>query len=358
MDGEMMELAIEEAKKGRHNTFTNPLVGAVITKNNRVIAKGAHLAYGHEHAERHAIAHCESPEELHNSTLYVTLEPCAHAGKQPPCSQLIIDSGIKRVVIGQLDPNPLVQGKGKAHLEEHGVKVIDGIKEKEAKELNNHYNFFYEQGRPYIVLKQATTLDGKITTNHDSRTVITGKEVWEKVHKERGDYHGIVVGSQTVLTDNPTLLTTEKTKFPPIRIILDRRGRTLKKDLNLFKDASAPVWIFTEQKERVTLPSHVEVIRKTSFNLEDVIQAITDRGLQSLYVEGGAGIHDVFLEYELWDAMITYIAPKILGGNSLPSFYRERDISQSVALDFVKLERVGEDIRIVSKPKEEICSQD
>lgn len=358
MHDKFMKLAIEEAKKGKLNTFTNPLVGAVIVKNGHVIAKGAHLEYGQDHAERHAISRCNYPEELSNSTMYVTLEPCAHVGKQPPCAQLIVESGIKTVVIGQLDPNPLVQGKGMAYLKDNGVEVIYGIKENEVRKLNLNYNFFYEHQRPYIVLKQAMTIDGKITTNNQERMAITGSEVWNKVHEERGDYHGIVVGSQTVLTDNPTLLSTQKSKFPPLRIIIDRRGRTLNKDLKLFKEDTSPVWIFTENTNSLSLPPHVEVIQRTSFSIKDVIKEITNRNVQSLYIEGGARIHDAFLENDLWDEIITYIAPKILGGNSLASFQSERGVNQSIELDFTDIRSIGEDLRIRSKRKEDICSQD
>ncbi|EAG2306595.1 bifunctional diaminohydroxyphosphoribosylaminopyrimidine deaminase/5-amino-6-(5-phosphoribosylamino)uracil reductase RibD, partial [Listeria monocytogenes] len=246
MHNEYMRLAIAEAKKGRYQTFTNPLVGAVIVKEQRVIAKGAHLVYGQPHAERNAIEQCHSSEDLINSTLYVTLEPCNHQGKQPPCTQLIIDSGIKKVVVGQLDPNPIVAGQGKRFLENQGIDVLVGIEETEVRRLNPHYNFYHQHQRPYVALKQAITLDGRIAHDAQTRSAITGSAVWQKVHQERGDYQGILVGSQTVLTDDPTLLTTIETSFPPIRIVVDRRGRTLSQpQLALFADDSAPVWIFT-----------------------------------------------------------------------------------------------------------------
>lgn len=358
MHERFMQLAINEAKKGMNNTFTNPLVGAIITKNSHVIAKGAHLEYGHEHAERNAISQCNSPEELFNSTLYVTLEPCAHSGKQPPCTQLIVENGIKTVVIGQLDPNPLVKGKGMAYLKEHGVEVIFGVKEEEVRKLNLHYNFLHENNRPYITLKQSMTLDGKISVNNKTRTSITGKQVWNTVHKERGNYCGIVVGSQTIIADNPTLLSTKDSKFPPIRIIIDRRGRTLKEDLNIFKDKSSPVWIFTEIMHPIYLPSHVEIIKKPKFLLNDVIKEITNRNLQSLYVEGGARIHDSFLENDLWDEIITYIAPKILGGNSLTSFHSERIVKKCIELNAIQIEKIGQDFRIVGRREENICLLD
>ena len=358
MHERFMQIAIDEAKKGMNNTFINPLVGAVIVKDNHILVKGAHLEYGCEHAERNAISQCKSPKELLNSTLYVTLEPCAHFGKQPPCAQLLVKSGIKTVIIGQLDPNPLVKGKGIAYLKKHGVEVVLGMKEKEARQLNPYYNFLYEKNRPYIVLKQSITLDGKIAINEKKRTKITGEEVWNIVHEERDNYHGIIVGSQTILTDNPTLLSTKKSKFPPVRIIIDRRGRTLKKDLNIFKDKSSMVWTFTETMRPVYLPSHVEIIRKPTISLCDVINELTNRNIQSLYVEGGGRLHDSFIENDFWDEIITYLSPKILGGNSLASFRSDRVVKGCTKLKSVQIKKIGEDFRIVGKREEDICLLD
>jgi diaminohydroxyphosphoribosylaminopyrimidine deaminase/5-amino-6-(5-phosphoribosylamino)uracil reductase len=346
MHQEFMELAIEEAKKGLNQTFTNPLVGAVLVKDNHVIAKGAHLKYGQNHAEKNAIEQCQSSEELINSTLYVTLEPCNHFGKQPPCSQLIIDSGIKKVVIGQLDPNPLVRGKGKAFLEKSGVEVIVGVAEEKVRQLNPFYNFFYQTQRPYIALKQAITLDGRIAMNQ-KRTAITGKAVWQKVHEERLAYQGILVGSQTVLTDDPELLAVGTPEFPPVRIVLDRRGRVLAQPrLKLFQGSEAPVWIFTEQPAQQPLPPHVEVICLPQVTIEQVIKELTKRKLQALYVEGGARIHDAFLASGYWDEVITYVAAKVMGGAGLSSFGSEREVEQLSELTDVKITQIGADLRI------------
>ena len=205
MDNYYMSQAIAEAKKGFRQTYTNPLVGAVIVKDNHVIARGAHLQYGHEHAEKNAILHCQTPEELVDSTLYVTLEPCHHRGKQPPCTQAILAAGIKKVVVGQLDPNPLVAGKGLVFLKEEGIEVVTGVLEEEARGLNSHYNFYYENQRPYMVLKQAVSLDGKIAVL-GKRTALTDTETNRFVHDERDDYQAILVGADTVLIDNPRLL--------------------------------------------------------------------------------------------------------------------------------------------------------
>src|SRR5699024_10932322 len=230
----------------------------------------------------------------------------------PPCTQAIIDSGIKQVVIGQLDPNPLVSGKGKEKLELHGIKVITGVLETEVRELNPFFNCFYEQNRPYITLKQAITLDGKLSLPAE-RTAITGKDTYEYVRKERNHYQGILVGSQTILTDNPFLLGRDQT-LHPIRMILDRRGRLFDQpDLNIFKNQASPVWIFTEQKVDLSLAKHVEVIFEKNITVKSVIAELVKRNIQSLYVEGGAKVHDSFLNSGYWDEIITYISPKVIG---------------------------------------------
>lgn len=354
MDKKYMRLAIQEAKKGQGQTFTNPLVGAVIVKDARVLAKGAHLAYGQNHAERNAIKWCQSSEELFHSTMYVTLEPCNHFGKQPPCAQLIVDSGIKKVVVGQLDPNPLVAGQGCAFLEKNGVEVVVGVAMEEVCALNTFYNFFYENQRPYVALKQALTLDGRVALSRQQQTMITGQETWQQVRKERGDYQAILVGSQTVLADNPTLLTFHANKFPPIRLVLDRRGRVFEQeDLHLFQDTTAQVWVFTEKAQSRQLPKHVEQIYLPEVTIAHVLAELTKRKIQSIYVEGGPTIHDAFLASGLWDELITYLSPKVIGGNSPVSFGSQRRASQITPLSEVTCEKYGEDFRIRGRRKSE-----
>lgn len=339
-----MKKAIEEAKKGVDKTYTNPLVGAVIVNEGEIISTGAHLFYGQEHAEVNAINSCP-PEKLFNSTLYVTLEPCTHMGKQPPCTEAILRSGIKKVVIGQLDPNPLVSGKGKRLLEQHGVTVIADILKKESEELNPFYNFLHKNKRPFVSLKQAMTLDGKLSLS-GRRTSITGKEVYQFVREERKKYQAILVGSQTILIDNP-LLTSMNTPFPPIRIVVDRRGRLKnQKNLRLFQDSSSPVWIFTEEVAPFSYPSHCEWIVQQNVTIDTVLTDLTKRNVHSLYVEGGATIHDAFIERGQWDELITYLSPKIIGGNGLPSLSSTREAIDVLELKNIELIKLGNDLRI------------
>ena len=305
-----MKRAISEALKGKGQTFTNPLVGAVIVKDEEIVAVGSHMAYGQPHAEKNAIDSCSSPEKLIDSTIYVTLEPCHHYGKQPPCTTAILQSGIKKVVIGQLDPNPLVSGKGKAFLESQGVAVITGVLEKEVREINRHYNTYHEEQRPFVALKQATTLDGKIA----------------------------LAGQRTRITGEAAL----------------RKGETLKQQLTLFEDTSSPVLVFTTKKVQSVFSNHVNIITTPSLTLSFVMKELYRRKIQSVYVEGGSSIHDAFLADGYWDQVITYLSPKLIGGNGTASFASSREVNQMFALTEVTVEPVGEELRIVGRRQENV----
>ena len=348
MDNYYMSQAIAEAKKGFRQTYTNPLVGAVIVKDNHVIARGAHLQYGHEHAEKNAILHCQTPEELVDSTLYVTLEPCHHRGKQPPCTQAILAAGIKKVVVGQLDPNLLVAGKGLAFLKEEGIEVVTGVLEEEARGLNSHYNFYYENQRPYMVLKQAVSLDGKIAVL-GKRTALTDAETNRFVHDERDDYQSILVGADTVLIDKPRLLGAGTSLYPIVRVILDEAGRVFeRRDLQIFTDDSAPILIFS--KHKVTdLPSHVKVIDLPEFSIANILRVLYDEKIQSVYVEGGAAVHDAFLNSGLWDEIISYVTPKLIGGNGKAAISSFRLVEEVLELQDFSCQKIGNTIRLSAK---------
>ncbi|NLG02929.1 MAG: bifunctional diaminohydroxyphosphoribosylaminopyrimidine deaminase/5-amino-6-(5-phosphoribosylamino)uracil reductase RibD, partial [Clostridia bacterium] len=195
-DTEYMKIAIEYAKKGSGSVNPNPMVGAVIVKHDQIVGEGYHKKRGEPHAERYALMNCR--ESAAGATLYVTLEPCCHYGKTPPCTQAILESGITRVVVGTLDPNPLVAGKGVALLRKHGLKVITGVLEEECKKLNEVFFHYITTKRPYVVMKYAMTMDGKIATCTGKSKWITGEKAREKVHEDRHRYSGIMVGVGTV----------------------------------------------------------------------------------------------------------------------------------------------------------------
>ncbi|WP_281828385.1 MULTISPECIES: bifunctional diaminohydroxyphosphoribosylaminopyrimidine deaminase/5-amino-6-(5-phosphoribosylamino)uracil reductase RibD [Lactobacillus] len=344
-DKYFMQLALQEACKGRHQTWKNPLVGAVIVKDNHVLAKGYHHHFGEQHAERDAISKL-TPEQLFNSTLYVTLEPCNHFGKQPPCSQLIVNKHIKRVVIAQIDPHKLVTGKGIAALKENGIQVATGILTNEARKLNEHYTYFYETNQPWITVKQAISLDYKVAVRTNQRTKITNDLVYQKVHSERADYQAIVIGSSTAIIDNPSLLTNVHTDYSPIRIVLDRRGRLLKHlDLKLFTDQKAQTWIFTENKSLSSHPFNNKFVHcffSKNDSIGAMINELKNQELQSIYVEGGPTLEKSFLDNYLVNELITYIAPDLLGANGVSA------VSPSSFHHFsdVKIDKLNNNVRI------------
>lgn len=222
-DNDYMELAIRLALLGTGHTSPNPLVGAVIVKNDRIIGQGYHARYGDLHAERAALAACtESPE---GATIYVTLEPCCHHGKQPPCTDAILENGIKRVIIGSRDPNPLVSGKGARILREHGVEVIEDFMRQECDAINPIFFHYIQTGRPYVTLKYAMTMDGKIAAKTGESRWITGEKARENVHKDRNRHAAILVGIGTVLADDPLLNCRIEGGKDPVRVICDTKLR-------------------------------------------------------------------------------------------------------------------------------------
>lgn len=324
-DQQYMELALEAAAKGAPNTWKNPLVGAVVVKNDQVLAIGYHHHYGQPHAERDAISQL-SKKQLFNSTLYVTLEPCNHTGKQPPCSDLIVASGIKRVVIAQEDPHQIVAGKGIKKLRDHGIQVELGVLEQAARRLNRHYNFFYTYKRPWVCLKKAVSYDQQLGYL-GQRTQITNQAAYDCVHQERSRYQAILVGSTTAIIDNPSLLTTANTDFPPIRIVLDRRGRLLQHlKIKVLTDGLAPTWIFTENDNflKVSLPDFVKIHKTNGDSIQAVIKTLTEQELQSLYVEGGRRVAQSFLQAGLADEVLTYVSPEILG-DGIPAWQENKN---------------------------------
>ena len=223
IDQTYMKLAIELALRGTGHTSPNPLVGAVIVKNNKIIGQGYHARYGDLHAERAALAACtESPED---ATIYVTLEPCCHHGKQPPCTDAILESGIKRVIVGSRDPNPLVSGKGARILREHGVEVIEDFMREECDAINPIFFHYIQTGRPYVTLKYAMTMDGKIATKTGASRWITGEKARENVHRDRNRHAAILVGIGTVLADDPLLNCRIEGGKDPVRVICDTKLR-------------------------------------------------------------------------------------------------------------------------------------
>jgi diaminohydroxyphosphoribosylaminopyrimidine deaminase/5-amino-6-(5-phosphoribosylamino)uracil reductase len=323
MDERFMRRALELARRGEGWTNPNPLVGAIIVKEGRIVGEGYHERFGEPHAEVKALE--AAGEEAEGAELYVNLEPCVHWGKTPPCVERIIASGVKRVIVATRDPNPLVDGKGIATLREAGIEVVEGVLEEEAKKINEPFFKFITTGRPFVLLKLALSLDGKIATRTGDSKWISSERSRELVHRLRNRYAAVLVGINTILKDDPQLtarLDNVRTK-DPLRIVLDSRGRIPleAKVLNLESDvptAVATTEQMSKEKEEALLNKGTRVwrlgARDGKVDLEELLKKLGEGGIDSLLVEGGAIVAASFLEAGLVDKITFFIAPKIVGG--------------------------------------------
>ena len=305
-----MRRAFDLARLGLGTVSPNPMVGAVIVYQDKIIGEGYHRRYGGPHAEVHAINAVESKELLSKSTLYVNLEPCAHQGKTPPCANLIVSSGIKNVVVANQDPNPLVAGKGISVLKNAGVEVVEGSLEEEGRYLNRRFFTFYTQSRPYILLKWAETADGYIArTNYDSKW-ISNPSSRKLVHQYRAHTDAIMVGKNTAYYDNPRLTVRDWEGDHPIRVVLDSK-LTLNADRHLF-DGEVPTLCYNQVKNEKS--PNLEYIKVPEMNfLELVFKDLHRRNILSVLVEGGAQLLSNLLHAGTWDEARVFTSPNMFG---------------------------------------------
>ena len=311
---------IEIARRGEYFVAPNPMVGAVLVdENGTILAEGWHEKYGEGHAEVNCFRHLETSKyrdlEMSKCTLFVSLEPCSHYGKTPPCAKLIIEKGVGRVVVGMLDPNPLVAGKGVQMLREAGIEVIIGVLEDQCRELNKRFLCLHEQHRPYVILKWAQTADGfvDIQRTGGSPLKISTPKTKEIVHRMRAENMAIMVGTNTVLLDNPRLLNTHWQGRNPIRVTIDRHGR-IPADARIFSDDAETI----VYRDRTDWP----------FILEDLAK----RNIHSILVEGGTMLLNHILETGIWDEIHVEVAPELTIGDgvkapniTLPDTFEEVD---------------------------------
>lgn len=354
-----MDLALSLARSVQGQTEPNPLVGAVIVKNGEVVGMGAHLKAGSPHAEIHALR--MAGDKAKGATIYVTLEPCSHYGRTPPCADALIEAGVAEVIVATLDPNPLVAGKGIEKLKAANINVLTGIREEEARQMNEVFNKFITTGKPFVTIKTAMTLDGKVATATGSSRWITGAAAREEVHQLRHINHAILVGAGTVFKDNPKLTT----RLPdggrnPIRIVVDS---SLRIDLNaeVVTDNEAETWIYTTQRadqQKLSLleSKGVRVILlsgQAAVDIDEMLNHMGEQGISSLLVEGGGEINGSFLQAKAVDKVITYIAPKMVGGRSAPSPFGGQGVEQmneAIPLLSSTIKKVGEDFCIIGYP--------
>jgi len=319
-----MHRCLQLARNGASYTAPNPMVGAVLVCDDVIIGEGYHRRYGEAHAEPNAINSVEDKSLLKKATLYVNLEPCSHYGKTPPCADLIIASEIPRVVVGTLDPNPKVAGRGIGKLREAGVEVICGVLEAECRELNKHFFTFIEEQRPYITLKWAQTRDGFIDTKRENAETpplaISNAMTKILAHKLRAEHQAILVGANTVVLDNPKLNVRHWSGRNPIRVAIDRYGK-IPADSHLF-DGSVQTIIYSGTKNeslgnKFKKNPNIEIIRLAK--LEFILYNLYSQNINSVLVEGGAQMLNSFIEQNLWDEAQVEISPiEIKSGVSAP----------------------------------------
>jgi diaminohydroxyphosphoribosylaminopyrimidine deaminase / 5-amino-6-(5-phosphoribosylamino)uracil reductase len=299
-----MKRCLDLAGRGLGHTAPNPMVGSVVVHDNRIIGEGFHRMYGGPHAEVNAVNAVANKELLSRSVLYVSLEPCSHSGKTPPCADMIIRTGIPEVVIGTSDPNPLVSGKGIAKLEQAGLKVINGVLPDDCAALNRRFFTFHTRKRPYIILKWAQTSDGFIDILRENPGIqqpnwISNEISRMLVHKWRSEEQAVLVGTQTALLDNPQLNVREWPGKSPMRLVLDKKLR-LPKSLNLF-DNSSPTLVFNALKDAFEDQTRYVRLDFRDNVLESMLACLYAEGIQSVLVEGGQKLHSSFIQADLWD---------------------------------------------------------
>ena len=370
IDKKYMRMAIELAKKGEGAVNPNPLVGAVVVKDGKVVGKGYHRFFGGPHAEVYALE--EAGKEAYGATIYVTLEPCSHYGKTPPCAKKIIDMGIKKCFVGSSDPNPQVAGKGVAMLKKAGIEVVESVLKDECDKLNQVFFKYIKTKIPYLFLKCAITLDGKIATKTGNSKWITNEIAREKVQFYRNKFMGIMVGINTVVLDNPSLTARIQNGVNPFRVVVDPH---LKIDENckvVKNNEDEKTVIITSQKnqfvensenindkdfeikmkqKRLSQNNKVKFIflDKEKFSFKEMLEEIGKMGIDSVLLEGGESLISLAFKEEVIDAGEIFVANKILGDKNAKPFisgFSKDKMEEAILLNNVKNNIYGENVGI------------
>lgn len=335
------------AKKG--DTLPNPMVGCVLTdENENILAEGYHKKCGENHAERDALLKIDG-RCPNNTTLYVNLEPCSHFGKTPPCADLIIEKGVKKVVFAMEDVNPVVKGRGIKKLQNAGIEIVSGILEDEAKELNKVFIKNMTSKKPYVLIKTATTLDSKIALQNGASKWITDDYSRNIVMKLRNKYQAVMTGSGTVLADNPNLTSRIKGikggGKNPIRIIMDKKG-IIPVDYNVFRENTEKIYLITNSNKKY--PAHIQKINFEGFS--ELFKTLYSLGVYNVLVEAGAGLNSSIIASGEADEIYNFVAPKIFGsGKSFAEGFNFDKINSAVHLQNLKCKKLKNDILITGK---------
>lgn len=362
---EYMRRALELARKGEGHTSPNPMVGCVVVKDGRIISEGYHEKYGEFHAERNALTRCT--EDTAGADLYVTLEPCCHQGKTPPCTDIIIEKKIARVFVGSMDSNPLVAGKGVQILRDHGIYVETGILDAECRKLNEVFYHYIATKTPFVVMKYAMTLDGKIACATGDSKWVTGEITRTQVHRMRGRYRGIMVGIGTVLADDPMLNCRVEGGVDPVRIICDSNLH-IPTESQIVKTASDIETIVACSQEALESERKQEKIRRLKeagiqiigtegahgVNLVELMKKLGGQNIDSILLEGGGTLNASALEDGIVNKVYAYIAGKLIGGMDARSPVEGMGIDRmadAITLQNMEIEKLGDDFCIVGYVK-------
>ena len=362
---EYMRRALELARKGEGHTSPNPMVGCVVVKDGRIISEGYHEKYGEFHAERNALTRCT--EDTAGADLYVTLEPCCHQGKTPPCTDIIIEKKIARVFVGSMDSNPLVAGKGVQILRDHGIYVETGILDAECRKLNEVFYHYIATKTPFVVMKYAMTLDGKIACATGDSKWVTGEIARTQVHRMRGRYRGIMVGIGTVLADDPMLNCRVEGGVDPVRIICDSTLH-IPTESQIVKTALDIETIVACSQEALESERKQEKIRRLKeagiqiigtegahgVNLVELMKKLGGQNIDSILLEGGGTLNASALEDGIVNKVYAYIAGKLIGGMDARSPVEGMGIDRmadAITLQNMEIEKLGDDFCIVGYVK-------
>ena len=342
-----MRRALFLAEQGRYTTSPNPMVGCVIVRDDAVIGEGWHRRAGEPHAEIEALRACADPR---GATMYVTLEPCAHHGRTPPCADAVIASGVSRVVVAMRDPHDVVDGRGLEKIRAAGIEVVEGVCESEARRLNETFLWAVTHNLPFVVLKAGMTLDGKLATVARESQWITSEAAREKSLALREEYDAIVVGGGTVRADNPRLTRRlGLSQTPWTRVVLDGDG-DVPPHSQIFHDGGKTI-LFTSNARAHDGPDVVAIEGRP--DLAQILADLYARGIRSVLVEGGAVVHSELIRRGLWQKMVVFVAPMIVGGGDAPSIFSGEGVARltdAYRFRFDRAEFVGSDLMITAYP--------
>lgn len=340
-DTECMALALKLSKLGQAGVGANPMVGCVISSDDKIIAKDYHHQYGQEHAEINALNQIRHKAE--NCKLYVTLEPCSHHGKTPPCINAIIKAGIKKVYVATLDPNPLVSGSGVKLMKENGIDVEIGLLENNAIEVNRGFFKRMKTGLPFITSKIAMSLDGRVAMRSGESKWITSEASRADVQILRSQNQAILTGSGTILNDNPMLtVRNKKLQSKPLRVIIDSSNSITDKSLNIFSSDSETL---------ILNPTNSKILKNGKIDLKSALIKLGEMGINNVLLESGSGLNGAMMESRLIDEFIIYTAPVILGSDAQAMMELPfKKMSEKISLNILELTQVANDLKIRAKP--------